>query len=125
MMAKAESINENLTILQNEGSLAFGTDAYLLFAYMRRAAKENACEFGAGSGVISLLTASKQKFGHITAMEVQENIAALAKQNVEKNGFSEKIDVICTDIRHADKKFNGNFASRFDKRHEWRSIRRL
>lgn len=108
-MAKAESINENLTILQNEGSLAFGTDAYLLFAYMRRAAKENACEFGAGSGVISLLTASKQKFGHITAMEVQENIAALAKQNVEKNGFSEKIDVICTDIRHADKKFNGNF----------------
>ena len=109
MMAKAESINENLTILQNEGSLAFGTDAYLLFAYMRRAAKDSACEFGAGSGVISLLAAAKQTFKHIKAMEVQENIAALAKQNVEKNGFSEKIDVICTDIRHADKKFNGNF----------------
>lgn len=109
MMVKAENINENLSILQNEGSLAYGTDAYLLFAYMRRMTKEAACEFGAGSGVISLLAASKQKFGHITAMEVQENIAALAKINVEKNGFSEKIDVVHTDIREADKKFNGKF----------------
>lgn len=108
-MAKQENINENLSILQNEGSLAFGTDAYLLFAYMRRQTKEKACEFGAGSGVISLLASSKNKFSHITAMEIQESIAALAVQNVEKNGFSEKIDVVCTDIRKADKKYNGNF----------------
>ena len=108
-MARQENINENLTILQNEGSLAFGTDAYLLFAYMRRQSKEKACEFGAGSGVISLLAATKQKFSHITAMEVQAHIAALARQNVEKNGFSEKIDVVCTDIREADKAYNGNF----------------
>ena len=108
-MAKAENINENLTILQNEGSLAYGTDAYLLFAYMRRQSKERACEFGAGSGVISLLTATKNKFAHITAMEIQEHIAALATENVEKNGFSEKIDVVCTDIREADKKYNGSF----------------
>jgi tRNA1(Val) A37 N6-methylase TrmN6 len=66
-----EVINENITLHQNEGSLAYGTDAYLLSAYMRRQTKERACEFGAGSGVLSLLAASKGKFAHITAIEIQ------------------------------------------------------
>ena len=51
-----EKINENLSLFQKKGSLAFGTDAYLLYAYMR-SCKEKACELGAGSGVISLLCA--------------------------------------------------------------------
>jgi tRNA1Val (adenine37-N6)-methyltransferase len=104
-----EIINENITLHQNEGSLAYGTDAYLLSAYMRRQTKERACEFGAGSGVISLLAAAKGNFSHITALEIQENIAKIAVHNVEINGFSEKIDVICRDIREKDVSMNGAF----------------
>ena len=104
-----EVINENITLYQNEGSLAYGTDAYLLSAYMRRQTKERACEFGAGSGVISLLTAARGNFSHITALEIQENIAEIAARNVEINGFSEKIDVICRDIREKDVSMNGAF----------------
>ena len=104
-----EVINENITLYQNEGSLAYGTDAYLLSAYMRRQTKERACEFGAGSGVISLLAAARGNFSHITALEIQENIAAIAARNVEINGFSEKIDVICRDIREKDHAMNGAF----------------
>ena len=104
-----EIINENITLHQNEGSLAYGTDAYLLSAYMRRQTKERACEFGAGSGVISLLAASRGNFSHITAIEIQEHIAGLAVRNVEINGFSEKIDVICRDIREKDHALNGAF----------------
>ncbi len=105
-----EKINENITLHQNEGSLAYGTDAYLLFAYLRRQTKERACEFGAGSGVISLLACSKGKFSHITAFEIQENIAKIAVQNVETNGFSEKMEVVCKDIREADVSYNGAFS---------------
>ena len=32
---KPEKINDNITLFQNEGSLAYGTDAYLLSAYIR------------------------------------------------------------------------------------------
>lgn len=99
MSFSSQVINENLSLYQNNGSLAFGTDAYLLASYLRRMPKSNACELGAGSGVISLLAASKGKFAHITAIELQASIAALAEQNVEKNGFSDKIDVIHADIR--------------------------
>ena len=104
-----EVINENITLYQNEGSLAYGTDAYLLSAYMRRQTKERACEFGAGSGVISLLAAARGKFSHITALEIQRNIVEIAARNVEINGFSEKIDVICRDIREKDVSMNGAF----------------
>ena len=104
-----ELINENITLYQNEGSLAYGTDAYLLSAYMRRRTKERACEFGAGSGVISLLAAARGNFAHITALEIQQNIADIAARNVEINGFSEKIDVICRDIRESGSEMNGVF----------------
>ena len=104
-----EKINENITLRQNEGSLAYGTDAYLLYAYLRRQTKERACEFGAGSGVISLLASAKGKFSHITAFEIQESIAEIAKQNVETNGFSEKMEVVCKDIREAETVYNGAF----------------
>ena len=104
-----ELINENITLYQNEGSLAYGTDAYLLSAYMRRQTKERACEFGAGSGVISLLAAARGNFSHITAIEIQQNIAEIAVRNVEINGFSEKIDVICRDIRETGSEMNGAF----------------
>lgn len=106
---KPEKINDNITLFQNEGSLAYGTDAYLLSAYIRRQTKEKACEFGAGSGVISLLLAARGKFSHITALEIQEKIAKIAVRNVELNGFSEKIDVLCRDVRELEASLNGTF----------------
>ena len=82
-MNAPEKINDNLSIYQNEGSLAFGTDAYLLSAYIKKQPKSLAAEFGAGSGVISLLLAARGKLAKITAFEVQEKIAAIAAKNVE------------------------------------------
>ena len=96
---KHEKINDNLSIYQNEGSLAFGTDAYLLSAYIKKQTKSRAAEFGAGSGVISLLLAARGKLNNITAFEIQEKIAAIAAKNVESNALSEKIEIICSDIR--------------------------
>ena len=108
-MSAPEKINDNLSIHQNEGSLAFGTDAYLLSAYIKKQPKSLAAEFGAGSGVISLLLAARGKLTKITAFEVQENIAALAAKNVEENGFGGKIDIVCTDIREISAEHNGRY----------------
>ncbi len=106
---KPEQINENITLFQNEGSLAYGTDAYLLSAYIRKQTKEKACELGAGSGVISLLLAARNKLSHITAVEIQTKIAEIAEKNIEINGFSQKIDVLCHDLRVPLPSLNGTF----------------
>lgn len=113
MSFSSQNINENLSIYQNDGSLAFGTDAYLLSAYMRKQPKTRACELGAGSGVISLLAASRRKYAHTTAIELQASIADLARHNVEKNGFSGQIDVVTADIRKLPAEWNGTFGAVF------------
>ena len=104
-----EYINENITLYQNTGSLAYGTDAFLLSAYMRRQPKERACEFGAGSGVISLLAMARGTFSRVTAVEIQKEIAEIAVKNVEINGFSEKIAVVSSDIRELPHEHNGAY----------------
>ncbi len=108
-MSLPEQINDNVSLFQNEGSLAFGTDAYLLSAYIKKQPRALAAEFGAGSGVISLLLAARGKLNKITAFEVQEKIAAIAAKNVDHNNFSEKIDVICSDIREISNEHFGRY----------------
>ncbi len=108
-MSLPEKINDNVSLFQNEGSLAFGTDAYLLSAYVKKQTKALAAEFGAGSGVISLLLAARGKLSKITAFEIQEKIAAIAAKNVELNGFSEKISVVCSDIREIPNEHFGRY----------------
>lgn len=103
-----EKINENLSLFQKKGSLAFGTDAYLLYAYMR-SCKEKACELGAGSGVISLLCASSGKMHDIDAFELQEDIFSLAAKNVEENSLDGKVRVLHADIRNISSEYNGSY----------------
>ena len=113
MTEKLTEINEKLTIAERTGSLSFGTDAYLLYAYMKRRKNAVGCELGAGSGVISLLAVSADKLKHITAVEVQEGIAAIAAKNVESNGQNGKIDVICRDLRQLDNSYCGVYDTVF------------
>ncbi|MGN1096038.1 MAG: tRNA1(Val) (adenine(37)-N6)-methyltransferase [Eubacteriales bacterium] len=108
-MNAPEKINDNISIFQNEGSLAFGTDAYLLSAYIKKQTRSRACELGAGSAVISLLLAARGKLNDITAFEIQDRLFTLAAKNVESNGLSDKIRVIRSDIRETDVSQNGKY----------------
>lgn len=108
-MTHPEKINDDISLFQNEGSLAFGTDAYLLSAYIKRHTTANACELGSGSGVISLLLCARKKVSHITAFEIQERLFTIAAKNVELNGFSDKIDAVHIDIRDIPSDYYGKY----------------
>ncbi len=95
---RINEINENLKLIENKDSLTFGTDAYLLSAFLPSKGKIGV-ELGCGSGVISLLALSKDKASHIYGIEVQKDIANIAKRNGELNGFSDRFSVICKDLR--------------------------
>ncbi|MBQ3064358.1 MAG: methyltransferase [Clostridia bacterium] len=92
-------INEKLRLIQKQDALAFGTDAYLLFAFLRPAPRARALELGCGNGVISLLAATRDRFSRIDAAEIQTEMAALTVRNVALNGLAEKITVHHADIR--------------------------
>ena len=92
-------INENMTLLQDSRGLTFGTDAYLLSAFVSGGSKKRAADLGSGTGVISLLCQSRHKFSHVYAVEVQENFAELIEQNSKQNLLEDKITAIHADLR--------------------------
>lgn len=93
-------INENLTLSQDSRGLTFGTDAYLLAAYLSGGAKKRAADLGSGTGVISLLCQSRDKFAHVYAVEVQESFASLIEKNAKDNQLDDKITALHADLRN-------------------------
>ena len=92
-------VNDNLTLIQRKTGLTFGTDALLLAGYIHHGEGMRALELGGGTGIISLLLATRQKVGHITCIEVQPTYADLAKRNVTLNSLAAFVEVVCADIR--------------------------
>ena len=98
-------------LIKTDRGLAWGTDAYLLAAYLKPAGRM--CELGCGNGVVSLLCASHGKSSDVTAVEIREDMAEIARKNVTLNGLSDKISVVCRDVR--DIKFTDpDIGGRFD-----------
>lgn len=81
----------------------FTTDTLLLAWFARPKAGEACADFGTGCGVIPMLWRSRWQPGSVQAVELQEEAAALAARSVEKNGFSEKINVLQGDLRECGK----------------------
>lgn len=89
---RCDKVNEDITLIQRKCGLTFGSDAYLLYAYMKKHAKGSvAADLGAGSGIISLLSAAKGKYSKIYAVEVQEPYAELVRVNAKNNSLEDKV----------------------------------
>ena len=96
---RINEINENLRLIEKSDSLTFGTDAYLLSAYLKKRSSKIGVELGSGSGVISLLALTKGKAKKIYGVEVQKEIAEVAKRNAELNMLSDSFELITSDLR--------------------------
>ena len=95
---RIDKINEELSLIQKKDGLTFGTDAYLLAAFVSQRGGRGA-DLGAGTGVASLLCAARDKARKMYAVEIQEDFATLCRRNAELNSLSDKIVPICTDVR--------------------------
>ena len=90
-----------------------GTDALLLAAFVKGQPLANAVEFGAGTGAVSLICASKNKFAHIYSVEVQKPLFLLLKENIDRNGFAKKITPFCADVRNINPAVFGKVSAVF------------
>lgn len=94
---RIDIVDDNIKLIQKKDGFAYGTDAVLLAAFMRKMCKKTAVEFGGGTGIISLLCEEFKKFGTIYSVEVQDEYFDLLKRNVQYNN-SNVIPVNC-DVR--------------------------
>ena len=92
---------KNLKIIQNKKGFCFGIDSVILSDYAREI--KNNCigaDLGTGTGIISILLANKTKISKIYGIEIQEDIADMAKRSVELNNLENKIDIININIKN-------------------------
>ena len=94
-----DTVNEQIRLIQKKQGLTFGTDAFLLAAFVKSAPKEHVVDLGSGTGILPLLLLAKGKVKCATAVEVQPAFADLIARNATINGFFDKITPLCADVR--------------------------
>ncbi len=94
-------------IIQKEGGFCFGMDAVLLSGFVRAGRKDTVVDLGTGTGIIPLLLKAKTDAMKLYGLEIQEDMADMARRSVSLNGLGESIDIITGDIKHYREIFAG------------------
>jgi tRNA1(Val) A37 N6-methylase TrmN6 len=82
-----------------------GHDAILLAAGCSVRAGERLIELGAGVGAAGLAVARRVNDLALTLIEIDPALAALARDNAERNGLAERTHVVCLDVTASPEAF--------------------
>ncbi|MBQ8667327.1 MAG: tRNA1(Val) (adenine(37)-N6)-methyltransferase, partial [Lachnospiraceae bacterium] len=89
-------------IIQNTEKFCFGMDAVLLSGYASIRRQDKVLDLCTGNGIIPILLAAKTGAERIVGIEIQRDIADLAKRSVEANDLSDRVNILCADIKDAE-----------------------
>lgn len=96
---RVDEVNESIRLIQKKNGLTFGTDAYLLAAFIRPQPSARAVDLGSGTGVIPLLLTARNKIASAVAVEVQPAFADVIARNAALNGLDARVTPLCQDLR--------------------------
>lgn len=88
-----------LSCRQHRDGYRFSVDAVLLAHFLAPRPAESVLDLGCGCGVIPLILAYRRPDLRLTGLELQPQLAALARRNVADNGLAERIGIVEGDLR--------------------------
>ena len=89
-------------IIQNTEKFCFGMDAVLLSGYAYAKRGDRILDLCTGNGIIPILLAAKTEAERIVGIEIQKDVADMAKRSVIANDLTDRINIINGDIKEAD-----------------------
>lgn len=92
---------DGMKLIQRPDVFRFGTDSVLLSDFASPRPKDKAVDLGCGTGAIALLMAARQKGITVDAVEIQPEIADMARRSVAYNDMGERVRVYEMDMREA------------------------
>lgn len=90
-----------LFIIQKTDGFRFGVDAVLLSDFAKNTSSRCTLDLCTGTGIVPILLSAKTKTQKFCALEIQYDIADMAKRSVEYNGLSERIEIKEGDLNDA------------------------
>ncbi len=97
--------DKKLKIIQASDSYRFSVDSILLLNFIRLKDYEKIIDLGTGSGIIPLLLFGKRKGLSIYGVEIQKDLADMARRSVELNKLQNGITIIQEDFRNLKNTF--------------------
>jgi tRNA1Val (adenine37-N6)-methyltransferase len=100
---------KGLKIIQNIDGFCFGIDSVLLSNYAKNIRKgATIVDIGTGTGIISILLSAKTIDTKITGIEIQEEVAEMAKRSVKLNNLEDRINIENINIKDVFSKISPN-----------------
>lgn len=92
---------DGLKLIQNPSWFCFGMDAVLLSAFAEVKKGKKCIDLCTGNGVIPVLLSARTEASKIYGLEIQKDVADMAKRSVEYNGISDRVRIVNGDVREA------------------------
>lgn len=96
---------KGLRLLQKKDGFCFGVDAVLLSHFAQVEKNSSVIDLGTGTGIIAVLLAAKRQPSRVVGLEIQQDMAEMAKRSVELNSMESIIEIVNGDIKDAVKLF--------------------
>jgi len=93
-------LDDGADIIQKKSGFRFGADAVLLAEFYNGRQRSKILEVGTGTGIIPVLLCQKDKTSHITALEIQEEMADLTIRNLRRNSLEDRVRVLNIDVKN-------------------------
>lgn len=97
---------KQFVIKQDKTPMKVGTDGVLLGAWVKCEGKKCILDIGTGTALIALMMAQRNHLAHIDAVEIDEDSASQAKENVEASKWGDRVDIHNIDIVNFNNKFS-------------------
>ena len=95
---------KGLKIIQNEECFCFGMDSVLLSDFAKSIRKgSNVLDLGTGNGIIPILLCGKTELKKVIGVEIQEDIADMAKRSSKLNKLEDRFEVLNANILDLEK----------------------
>lgn len=94
-----EELWSGIRMQYSAGQFRLSTDSMVLADFCTLPPRSAVCDLGCGCGSLSLLLCGKYPQAQLTGMELQEEAAALAQENAVQNSLSDRLRILCGDLR--------------------------
>jgi len=90
---------KSIKVLQKKTGYRFSIDAVLLSQFIKIRNNERVVDLGTGCGILLLLLYRHTKAHSFVGVEIQKDLAELARRNVQLNHFEDRVSIVQNDFR--------------------------
>ena len=98
-MRREDKLWNGYQLIQDDRFFKLGQDSILLSDFAKPSPRARVCDLGCGNGALGVLLCARMEQIRVTGLELQQEVAALARENVTVNDLSDRMEIVCGDVR--------------------------